>query len=98
MRYYVEFDASGRPVRKIETAEVIGTSINLVEMTEHQYEDYNLTAEQKIFDAKAELAATDYMVIKCAEAQLVGYDMPYDVMELHQKRQRLRDKINELGG
>ena len=45
---------------------------------------------------KSELQASDYKVIKCAEAIAVGADMPYDVESLHKVRQALRDKINEL--
>lgn len=45
---------------------------------------------------KSELQASDYKVIKCAEAMAVGADMPYDVASLHDERQALRDKINEL--
>lgn len=45
---------------------------------------------------KSELQASDYKVIKCAEAMVVGAEMPYDVASLHNERQALRDKINEL--
>ena len=45
---------------------------------------------------KSELQESDYKVIKCAEAMAVGADMPYDVVSLHNVRQALRDKINEL--
>ena len=45
---------------------------------------------------KSELQESDYKVIKCAEAMTVGADMPYDVASLHNVRQALRDKINEL--
>lgn len=45
---------------------------------------------------KSELQESDYKVIKCAEAMTVGADMPYDVASLHEERQALRDKINEL--
>ena len=45
---------------------------------------------------KSELQASDYKVIKCAEALTIGADMPYDVASLHNERQALRDKINEL--
>lgn len=57
----------------------------------------NLVAEQ-IAELKAELAATDYKIIKCSEAQLVGEILPYDVAALHAERQALRDRINELQG
>lgn len=45
---------------------------------------------------KSELQASDYKVIKCAEALTIGAEMPYDVASLHKERQALRDKINEL--
>ena len=45
---------------------------------------------------KSELQASDYKVIKCAEAMTIGEEMPYDVEILHKERQALRDKINEL--
>ena len=45
---------------------------------------------------KSELQESDYKVIKCAEAMAVGAEMPYDVESLHNERQALRDKINEL--
>ena len=45
---------------------------------------------------KSELQEGDYKVIKCAEAMAVGAEMPYDVISLHNERQALRDKINEL--
>lgn len=45
---------------------------------------------------KSELQASDYKVIKCAEAMAIGAEMPYDMTALHNERQALRDKINEL--
>lgn len=45
---------------------------------------------------KSELQESDYKVIKCAEALTTGAEMPYDVASLHNERQALRDKINEL--
>lgn len=51
---------------------------------------------QQIAELKAELSSTDYKIIKCSEAQLVGEELPYDIVALHAKRQALRDKINEL--
>ena len=45
---------------------------------------------------KSELQETDYKVIKCAEAMAIGVELPYDVASLHNERQALRDKINEL--
>lgn len=45
---------------------------------------------------KSELQESDYKVIKCAEAMAVGGEMPYNMTALHNERQALRDKINEL--
>ena len=45
---------------------------------------------------KSELQESDYKVIKCAEAMAVGEEMPYNMTALHNERQALRDKINEL--
>lgn len=53
-------------------------------------------ASAKISKLKAQLASTDYKVIKCSECQLAGAPMPYDVAELHAERQAIRDEINEL--
>ena len=53
-------------------------------------------AEEQIAELKSELSATDYKIIKCSEAQLVGETLPYDVASLHAERQALRDNINAL--
>ena len=45
---------------------------------------------------KSELQESDYKVIKCAEAMTIGAEMPYNMTALHNERQALRDKINEL--
>lgn len=51
---------------------------------------------QQIKELKSKLSATDYKVIKCAECQLLGEPMPYDVAALHAERQAIRDQINAL--
>lgn len=45
--------------------------------------------------AMSELGSGDYKVIKCMEAFLCGEPMPYDIVDLHAKRQVLRDIINQ---
>ena len=52
--------------------------------------------QMEIKRLKSELQDSDYKVIKCAEAMAIGAEMPYDVASLHNERQALRDKINEL--
>ena len=51
---------------------------------------------EQIAELKNQLSATDYKVIKCAECQLLGEEMPYDVEALHVERQAIRDEINKL--
>lgn len=50
----------------------------------------------KIKDLIYDLSSEDYKIIKCYEASLIGSELPYDIHELHEKRQKLRDKINTL--
>jgi len=45
---------------------------------------------------KKKLADGDYQIVKCYEASLLNQPMPYNVEELHQSRQQIRDRINEL--
>lgn len=45
---------------------------------------------------KEDLDSSDYKIIKCYEASLIGEPMPYDVRAIHTERQALRDRINEL--
>lgn len=67
------------------------------EVTVEEVEEV-LTTEQQIAKLKEQLASTDYKIIKCSEAQLVGEAMPYDIAALHAERQAIRDQINELEG
>ena len=57
----------------------------------------NTTKIQGEIDAiKAELSETDYQVIKCCEASLVGEELPYDIKALHRDRDLKRAEINTL--
>lgn len=64
-----------------------------VEPETHPYEP---TIQDQINTLKKELESTDYKIIKCSECQLLGQPMPYDVAELHEQRQAIRDEINKL--
>ena len=59
-------------------------------------EAYN--GEVTVEEVEEELSSTDYKIIKCSEAQLVGEELPYDITALHAERQAIRDQINELEG
>lgn len=57
--------------------------------------------QKRISDLKESLTSTDsnigdYRITKCYEASLIGLDMPYNVADLHQARQAVRDEINQL--
>lgn len=52
--------------------------------------------EDNINNLKEQLSATDYKVIKCMEASLIGEQLPYNIKNLHKSREELRNKINEL--
>lgn len=54
------------------------------------------TTAEKIAELKKQLSATDYKIIKCAEYQLLGEEIPYDMAALHAERQAIRDEINKL--
>lgn len=59
--------------------------------------------EQEIRNLEAALSSTssdigDYKIIKCMEYQALGIEMPYDINELNEKRQAVRDQINALEG
>lgn len=70
---------------------------------ESDAEEYKISIDEQqanihmeIEHLKSELQESDYKMIKCVEAMAVGIEMPYDVESLHNERQALRDKINEL--
>ena len=52
--------------------------------------------EQRVWELKDQLAQGDYKIIKCAEAQLTGEPMPYDIEALVAERNAMRAEINEL--
>ena len=63
----------------------------------HYVTERDLTKIRKeISELKESLANSDYKVLKCYEASLIGETMPYDIANLHAERQTIRDKINEL--
>ena len=53
-------------------------------------------AEKRLEICKAQLAESDYKVIKCYEYSLAGLDLPYDASELHNEREAIREEIRTL--
>lgn len=52
--------------------------------------------KEEISALQEELNSTDYRIIKSYEYSLAGQELPYDLEQLHQDRQKLRDRIGEL--
>ena len=57
--------------------------------------------EQQIINLKASLESResdigDWKIAKAQEYILAGIECPYDIAELHAKRQAVRDEINRL--
>ncbi len=50
----------------------------------------------QILQLKMQLAEDDYKIIKCAEYQAAGVDLPYNIAELHAGREAIRAEINQL--
>lgn len=56
----------------------------------------NQKIEVEIARTEIELQSTDFKVIKSYEYSLVGKEVPYNIVELHEQRQPLREKIDTL--
>ena len=52
--------------------------------------------DYKISELKQQLADSDYKIVKCYEATIIGDELPYDIETLHEERQAIRDEINRL--
>ena len=59
------------------------------------YEQIQSLSEERL-SLSSKLEQGDYKVIKCAEAQSIGAEMPYDAAALHAERQAMRDRINAI--
>lgn len=55
-----------------------------------------MSIEKEIETLRGEIGKIDWKITKTSEYRLVGLPDPYDTMELHNERQALRDRINEL--
>lgn len=53
-------------------------------------------AEKRINELKQQLSESDYKIIKCYEANMIGEDLQYDIETLHTERQAIRDEINRI--
>ena len=52
--------------------------------------------QQEIWELKEKLSETDYKILKCSEASLLGQELPYDLNSVVSERDGWRAQINEL--
>lgn len=100
-------DGDWKPIEELDLSRMESDDPDYIIMPT-LYDDGDMIRYQynKVFDTqrilsrinqlKETLESTDYKVIKCYEASLVGDELPYDINELHAERQAQRDIINEL--
>ena len=80
-------------VERVAPVQPEPTEEELAELARQQ-QISQLTAQ--INDLKAQIAASDYKVIKTYEYTLLGEQTGYDMEAVHAERQALRDQINTL--
>ena len=60
----------------------------------------NLEAELRALHSKLQANTSeigDWKIVKALEYQLIGQNIPYDMEKLNSDRQKVRDRINEIG-
>lgn len=101
------FSAAGwKPVEPIEHTKLVCDEGYIVRVVPYDDGDKIAYKYETVFDVqklrrdidanKEAITASDYKIIKCYEASLLGDPLPYDIESLHVERQGFRDKINEL--
>ena len=66
------------------------------EIFEEYTPEYVETTEEKIIKLKNRLSETDHMVVECYEHSMLGLEMPYDIIALHEERQAIKIEIESL--
>lgn len=99
-------DDRWKPVDEIDESNIVTEDGYIIRIEPYDAGDHIAYNYTKVLDAqkikrqidilKQELAASDYQITKCYEANLLGKVLPYDALALHTERQNKRDKINEL--
>lgn len=56
--------------------------------------DEIILLKKKLSSSESDIG--DYKITKCYEASLSGEPLPYDIKSLREKRQKVRNRINEL--
>lgn len=66
------------------------------EIFEEYVPEHVETTEEKIIRLKNRLSETDHMVVECYEHSMLGLEMPYDIVALHEERQEIKTEIESL--
>ena len=66
------------------------------EIFEEYVPEHIETTEEKIIRLNARLLETDHMVVECYEHSMLGLEMPYDIVTLHEERQAIKTEIENL--
>lgn len=66
------------------------------EQAERERQEKIMALQEEISTLKMQIDSTDYKIIKSYEYSQVGLKTEYDMEELHQERQEIRDEINVL--
>lgn len=102
-----ELSEAWKPVDEISPEALVSNDENYIivpvpydhgERIAYRYEkryDYQ-RIKQQVADLKQALSDSDYKVMKCYEASMLGQPLPYDIDAVHSERQTMRNKINEL--
>lgn len=72
-----------------------------VELNETEVREEIARKEQEIRNLESSLSSVasnigDWKIAKCIEYQAMAMELPYDINELHEQRQAVRDTINQL--
>jgi transcriptional regulator NrdR family protein len=89
--WIVQKDEHSKPFDKSKSIEE-NAKIHIIDI-----ENGEINAQ--IDNLKQQLQKSDYKVVKCAEANLLGKKkMPYDVKAITDEREKIREQITELEG
>ena len=86
---HITFGPGVKKITQEEFDSVQSNFKNLVKQNEQEQ-------KQQIKKLQAQIAATDYQIIKCYEYSLAGLELPYDITLLHEEREAIREQIRAL--
>jgi hypothetical protein len=87
---HITFGPGVKKITQEEFDNIQSNFKNLIKQNEQEQQ------KQQIKKLQTQIAATDYQIIKCYEYSLAGLELPYDIQELHNSREAIREQIREL--